>query len=87
MKIHSIYDSSIVYDTEAKTINDSKIKACWLSDGERKYEDTDSNWNALSNYSIGVTPYRIYETEDGNFYNMNGARWDMLLRWARFKEV
>lgn len=84
MKIKSVYDSTIVYDTDAETINGSIIKAEWLSDGETLYEDTDSNRKSLSYRICGrdITPYHIIETEDGNFYDINGGRWDMLMRWT-----
>lgn len=84
MKIRSVYDSTIVYDTDAETINGSIIKTEWLSDGETLYEDTDSNLKSLSYHICGrdIIPYRIIETEDGNFYDMNGGRWDLLMRWT-----
>lgn len=83
MLITSRYDESIVYDTENETICGSKIKSRWLSDGENLYVDTDSNYNKLSwsRNGYGVTPYKLYETDDGRFYDTNGARWDGLYSW------
>lgn len=85
MKIVSVYDNSIVYDTEKETINESKIKSFWLSDGYKKYEDTIANEKMLTRRirgNVWEMPYHIYETEDGNFYTINGARWDGLMKWT-----
>lgn len=85
MKITSVYDDSIVYDTEKETINGSRIKSFWLSDGYKKYEYTIANEKMLTRRihgNVWETPYDIYETEDGNFYTINGGRWDGLMKWT-----
>ena len=81
MKITSVYDDGIVYDTESKTINGSKIANRWISDGEDLFKDSHWNYKMLSNPRKGVSPYTLYETENGKFYCSNGAKWSGLLPW------
>lgn len=81
MIITSIYDDTIVYDTDEKTICGDKVEHYWLSNGETFYEDSDANFRRLSDLHKGITPYRIIETKNGWLFGMNGARWDGLYRW------
>ena len=79
MIIQSMYDSTIKYDTELKTINDSKIVEHYYTDDVNLYEDNDTNYNKL----LEQGGYNwVILTEDNNLYGINGARWDGLYRYT-----
>ena len=78
MIIKSIYDKSVEYDTELKTINGSKIANHYYTDDIKLYEYNDTNHDKLSKrggYNI------VIKTEDDNLYGINGARWDGLYKY------
>ena len=78
MIIKSIYDNTIYYDTESKTINGSTIIAEYYTDDVNLYADNDANYQRLKR--IGYN--RVILTENNKLYGINGARWDGLYEYT-----